>query len=82
MLVIIDIQYQKLVMFYAKYSTDKINFLIPLIIFYYILSTSFGSVENIKIKNLVVMGGDSCSKGCEFESLHHLLDGHFFTFIC
>ena len=31
---------------------------------------------------LVVMGGDSCSKGCEFESQHHLLDGHFFTYIC
>ena len=26
---------------------------------------------------LVVMGGDSCSKGCEFESLHRILDGHF-----
>ena len=31
---------------------------------------------------LVVMGGESCSKGCEFKSRHHLLDGHFFTFIC
>ena len=31
---------------------------------------------------LVVMGGDSCSKGREFESLHHMLDGHFFTSIC
>ena len=27
-------------------------------------------------------GGDSCSKGCEFESRHHILEGHFFTFIC
>ena len=26
---------------------------------------------------LVVMGGDSCSKGLEFESWHHILDGHF-----
>ena len=26
---------------------------------------------------LVVMGGDSCSKGREFESLHQILDGHF-----
>ena len=26
---------------------------------------------------LVVMGGDSCSKGCEFESWHCLLDAHF-----
>ena len=26
---------------------------------------------------LVVMGGDSCSKGCEFESLHRILVGHF-----
>ena len=29
---------------------------------------------------LVVMGGDSCSNGCEFESWHHILDGHFFTY--
>ena len=26
---------------------------------------------------LVVMGGDSCSKGCEFKSQHCILDGHF-----
>ena len=26
---------------------------------------------------LVVMGGDSCSKGHEFESWHRILDGHF-----
>ena len=26
---------------------------------------------------LVVMGGDSCSKGLEFESWHCILDGHF-----
>ena len=25
--------------------------------------------------------GDSCSKGREFESQHHILDGHFFTYI-
>ena len=31
---------------------------------------------------LVVMGGDSCSKGREFESQHCILDGHFFTIIC
>ena len=30
---------------------------------------------------LVVMGGDSCSKGHEFESRHCILDGHFFTYI-
>ena len=29
----------------------------------------------------MVMGGDSCSKGREFESRHHILDGHFFTFL-
>ena len=27
------------------------------------------------------MGYNSCSKGCGFESWHHILDGHFFTFI-
>ena len=26
---------------------------------------------------LVAMGGDSCSKGCEFKSRHRILDGHF-----
>ena len=31
---------------------------------------------------LVVMGGDSCSKGCEFESQHRMMDRHLFTFIC
>ena len=30
----------------------------------------------------MVMGDDSCSKGCGFESRRHILDGHFFTFIC
>ena len=30
----------------------------------------------------MVMGGDSCSKGCGFESQHHILDGHFVTYIC
>ena len=29
----------------------------------------------------MVMGGDSISKGCEFESQHCILDGHFFTFL-
>ena len=29
----------------------------------------------------MVMGGDSCSKGREFESRHHILDGHFFTYM-
>ena len=28
---------------------------------------------------LVVMGGDSCSKGCEFKNQHNILDGHIFT---
>ena len=31
---------------------------------------------------LVVMGGDSYSEGRGFESRHHILDRHFFTFIC
>ena len=29
---------------------------------------------------LVVMGGDSCSKGRDFKSRHRILDGHFFTY--
>ena len=28
------------------------------------------------------MGGDSCSKGREFETRNHILDGYFFIFIC
>ena len=31
---------------------------------------------------LVVMGGDSCSKGRESKSQDHILDGHFFILIC
>ena len=31
---------------------------------------------------LVVMGRDSRSCGRGFESRHHILDGHFFTYIC
>ena len=31
---------------------------------------------------IVVMGGDSCSKGRELESRQGILDGHFFTVIC
>ena len=27
------------------------------------------------------MRGDSCSNGCEFESRHRILDGHFFTYL-
>ena len=27
--------------------------------------------------DVVVMGGDSCTRGCEFEFLHWILDGHF-----
>ena len=30
----------------------------------------------------MVMGGDSCSEGCGFESQQHIQDGHFFTLIC
>ena len=27
----------------------------------------------------MVMGGDSCSEGCGFESQHCILDGHLFV---
>ena len=30
----------------------------------------------------VVIGGDSWSEGCGFESQHCTQDGHFFTYIC
>ena len=30
----------------------------------------------------MVMGDNSCSKGCGFESRHCILDGRFFTMIC
>ena len=29
---------------------------------------------------LVVMGDDSCVKGCGFKSLHYILDGHLDIF--
>ena len=29
------------------------------------------------LTGLVAMGGDSCSKGCEFESQHRILDAYF-----
>ena len=28
------------------------------------------------------LGGDSCSEGRGFESMHHILDLHLFTYIC
>ena len=31
---------------------------------------------------LVVMGDDSCLRGCGFESQRRILDGHFFALIC
>ena len=30
----------------------------------------------------MVIGGDSCSKGCGFELWHLILDGHFFALKC
>ena len=30
----------------------------------------------------MVMGGDSRSEGRGFKSWYHILDGHFFTYIC
>ena len=30
----------------------------------------------------MVMGDDSCLRGCVFESRCHIPDGHFFTLIC
>ena len=33
------------------------------------------------IPGQVVIGGDSCSKGCEFKSWHRILDEHFCTYL-
>ena len=46
-----------------------------------------GGVHNKSIPKggspgLVVMGDDSCSKGCGFKSRRCILYGHFFTLIC
>ena len=53
------------------------------------LETSIPTETKIKLKNLlggspglVVMGGDSCSKGRGFESQCNILDRHFFTLTC
>ena len=35
----------------------------------------------VESPGLVVIGGDSCSKGCEFETQHCIQVGHFFTFL-
>ena len=37
---------------------------------------------NLHIGPDVVMGEDSFSEDRGFESRHHLLDGHFVTYIC
>ena len=34
-------------------------------------------MEHLSCPGLVAMGGDSCSKGCGFESWHRILDEHF-----
>ena len=31
----------------------------------------------LKSSGIVVIGGDSCSEGHGFKSLHYILDGHF-----
>ena len=33
-------------------------------------------------RGLVVMGDNSCSRGCGFESQCCILDGHIFSLIC
>ena len=30
----------------------------------------------------MVMGGDSCSNSCRFESHHRILDGHLLKLLC
>ena len=43
------------------------------------------TIKNCKVggsPGLVIVEGDSCSKGCGFESWRRILDGHFFTLIC
>ena len=41
------------------------------------LSNPMIQILTSRSPGLVVMGGDYCSKGCEFESRHLILDGHF-----
>ena len=36
-------------------------------------------IDHGRRPGLVVMGGDSCSKGRELKSLHHILDGYLFA---
>ena len=43
------------------------------------------TIKNCKVggsPGLVIVEGDSCSKGCGFESWRRILDGHFFTLLC
>ena len=46
------------------------------------ISIKLNKLSHETLPGLVVMGGDSCSEGRWFESQHHILDGHFFIYIC
>ena len=43
---------------------------------------SFRQTDSPGSPGLVVMGEDPCLDGHGFKSQRHILDGHFFTFIC
>ena len=48
---------------------------------YEIVRAAKKSLFGLGSPGLVVMGGDSFSKGREFESQCHILDGHIFTYV-
>ena len=47
-----------------------------------IMATWMGVTQLGRSPGLVVMGKDSLSEDCWFESQHRILDRHFFTLIC
>ena len=57
------------------------QFILPCIIAIYVRTHYDTKTSLNKSPGLVVMGGDSCSKGCEFEFRHCLLDGHFHIYL-
>ena len=63
-------------------SAPKLYLKVPIHLPFYLFSVILNKTILITIgttgsPSLVVMGGDSCSKGCGFKFQRHILDGHF-----
>ena len=64
-------------------KVSNVQYLLCILLPMSLTECSITIICNGESPGLVVMGGDSCSKGCGFESRHRIrMDGHFFTYIC